>query len=86
MPRLNGRREHRGARRPRALGGRVGRAVVDHEHVEVGRAAADLRDRRAYRPGLVVGGHDRELAAHRGCQSRNCNVGHRVATSGWVAF
>ena len=53
--------QHRGARRAGALAGRVGRAVVDHEHVEVGRTAADSRHRRPDGPRLVVGGHYCEI-------------------------
>ena len=56
--------EHLRARRGRARSGVVGRAVVDHEHVELGRALAQLAHDVADRVGLVVGRNDREMALH----------------------
>ena len=41
---VEGHPQHLGARAPRTLGGGVDRAVVDDEHVEVGRPLVDRRD------------------------------------------
>ena len=45
--------------------GPVGGAVVDHEHVELGRAAPNLLDRARDRLDLVERGDDRQIASAR---------------------
>ena len=55
--------QHRAPRPRRALRGAVRRAVVDDEHVELGRPLVDLGDRRGDGFGLVEGGDDGEIAA-----------------------
>jgi len=58
--------QHGRARGRRARAGAVRRAIVDHEHVEVGGPLADLLDRACDRRALVVRGYDREMAVHVG--------------------
>ena len=62
MPRLNGWRRTIAPSASACGDGRVDRAVVDDEDVEVGRLALDVADDAADHPLLVVGGDDRELA------------------------
>ena len=74
-------RQHRGARRAGARGGRVGRAVVHDQDVEIGGPAVDLRDRPADRAGLVVSRHYREFPGHLPVRYRRVSgftVGHSV--------
>lgn len=53
--------QHDRARRLGGAGGAVGRAVVDHDDVEVGGVGPQLRDHAGDRAALVVGGNDREV-------------------------
>ena len=62
MPRLNGRRTTAAPAAAATLGGRVARAVVDHDDVELGVEGAQLLDDAADGVLLVAGRDDREPA------------------------
>ena len=64
MPRLNGWRTTSAPAARARSDGVVGRAVVDHDDVEVRRVLAELRDDAPIDGGLVVGGDDGELGGH----------------------
>ena len=62
MPRLNGCRTTTAPLASASAAVLSTRAVVDHDHVEVGRLAVDVAHHASDHPLLVVGGDDRELA------------------------